>query len=167
MAAADLFARRSPANSALVLLLALAGATPGAAADGFAIVGATVFDGSRSPALLDGVIVVEGSKVRSVGPRSLVALPKGIPYLDGRGFFVVPGGIREPKVEAALREKVRGGLTFGRALADVLHAEARPAPTLEPGQPADLVLLEKDPSVSLDNLSSAKRVFVAGREVPP
>jgi imidazolonepropionase-like amidohydrolase len=132
-------------------------------------VGATVFDGTGSPALVDAVIVVEGPKLRSVGPRSHVPLPKGIPYVDGRDRFVVPGRLREPWVAAALREKVRAGTAFERALADVLRArpDALPQATIEPGRPADLLLLEKDPRSSLDNLGSIKRAFVNGREVAP
>jgi imidazolonepropionase-like amidohydrolase len=39
--------------------------------------------------------------------------------------------------------------------------------TLEPGRPADLVVLDKDPRKSLDHLAAVKRAFVAGREIVP
>jgi len=136
-------------------------------ADDLAIVGATVFFGTVATPLTDAVIVVEDGKVRSVGPRAMVALPKGVPYIDGRRLFVVPGQVQEPKVADAVRKKVAGGAPFARALEEALRVEgSRPAEaTIEPGQPADLVLLERDPRTLVDNLGSVKRVFVAGREV--
>jgi cytosine/adenosine deaminase-related metal-dependent hydrolase len=169
MAAAEGAPGRSLATLSLLAGVWLVAVGPATAAEGLAIVGATVFDGTGAPAIAEAVIVVEGSKIRSVGPRSLVALPKGIPYVDGRGLFVVPGRLREPDKAAALREKVGGGTAFERALTDVLRATAAGPSnaTIEPGHPADLVVLEKDPRVSLDNLGSVKRVFVAGRETAP
>jgi imidazolonepropionase-like amidohydrolase len=167
MAAAEAVGRRAAATLSLLGLLTLFAAVRLAAAQGLAIVGATVFDGTGNAALSDAVIVVEKDKIRSVGPRSLVALPKGVPYIDGRGRFVVPGRVREPRVAAALRERVRNGATFERALADALRASDPPSAngTTEPGQPADLLLLEKDPRTSLDNLGTVQRAFVAGLEV--
>jgi imidazolonepropionase-like amidohydrolase len=164
---AELARPRSTATLGFLGWLTLAAVAPTAGADGLAIIGATVFDGSGAPALADAVVVVEKANIRSVGPRSLVSLPKGVPYLDGRGLFVVPGRVREPGVAEALREKVRGGTAFERALADVLHegARATPAATLAPGRAADLLLLDKDPRANVDNLGSVKRAFVAGREV--
>ena len=168
MAAPRAAPTRSPATLGLLVLLSLALVRAATGAEGLAIVGATVFDGTGAPALVDGVIVVEKEKIRSVGPRARVPLPKGIPYLDGRGLFVVPGRIREPQVAAALREKLHGGTSFEPALALVLRPEAgAPAPTLEPGRPADMVMLAKDPRVGIDNLDSVARAFVDGREVRP
>jgi hypothetical protein len=157
------------AAACLLVFLSLGAALPAVAAEGLAIVGATVIDGTGAPALTDAVVVVEGRKIRSVGPRSLVALPKGVPYVDGRGLFVLPGRLREPAVGAALREKVRAGTSFERALADVLPVSPSvPSDaTIEAGHSADLALFEKDPRLNLDNLGAPKRAFVAGREVTP
>jgi imidazolonepropionase-like amidohydrolase len=168
MAAAEAALRRSIATLGFLVPTLLAVA-PTTGADGLAIVGATLFDGTGAPALADAVIVVEKDKIRSVGPRSQVALPKGVPYVDGRHLFVVPGRLRQSTVAAALGERVRDGAPFERALADVLRAGASTpsSATIEAGHSADLALLEKDPRVSLDNLSSVKRAFVAGREVAP
>jgi predicted amidohydrolase YtcJ len=168
MAAADSAFRRSSGMLGVVVCLSLAAPPPTTAAEGLAIVGATVFDGTGSPARVDAVVVVEREKIRSVGPRSHTALPKGVPYVDGRGLFVVPGCLRDPKIAADLRHPIQGGKAFERALADVLRAET-PAPcaTIEPGRPADLALLDKDPRLNLDHLGSVKRAFVAGREVAP
>jgi imidazolonepropionase-like amidohydrolase len=167
----DVAEPRRPRIAALVLGagFALTAASPTTAADGLAIVGATVIDGTGAKALLDAVLVIENGKVRSVGPRSHALLPKGIPYLDGRGLFVVPGRLRDGKVAASLRERVRGGTAFATALAEVLRAgdTGSPSATIEPGRPADLAVLGQDPQVNLDHLSSVKRAYVAGREVAP
>lgn len=139
------------------------------AAEGLAIVGATVFDGTGSPAQEDAVLVVQGEKVRSVGPRSHAVLPKGVPYVDGRGLFVVPGRLREAMVAAAVREKMKGGMAFAPALALVLRdgTVAPSAATIEPGHTADFALLDQDPRVSANHLRPIKRAFEAGREVEP
>lgn len=167
MAAADSALKRPTLG--FCVLLTLAAASPVRAAEGLAIVGATVFDGTGAEALADAVIVVEKEIIRSVGPRSRVALPKGIPYVDGRGLFVVPGRVRQPGVATALRERVRGGAAFEKALADVLGTSATTPSdgTIRPGTPADLVLLDKDPRSNVDPLGSVKRTYVKGREIAP
>ena len=128
-----------------------------------------MIDGTGAAALADAVVVVEKGRIRSIGPRSHALLPKGIPYVDGRGLFVVPGRVRDAKAAAALRERVARGMAFDRALADALRAGhlGSPPPTLEPGRPADLAVLDKDPRTSLDHLAAVKRAFVAGREIAP
>jgi len=77
----------------LLVLAALAGvlgAPRGALAEGLAIVGATVVDGAAAP-IPDAVVLIEGDRIRAVGPRAQVALPKGITIVDGRGKWVAPG----------------------------------------------------------------------------
>lgn len=74
-----------------VLLAAAAPAPPVAPASGFAIVGATLFDGTGAPPRPDSVIVVQGDRIKAVGSRAEVALPKGLPLADGRGRWVMPG----------------------------------------------------------------------------
>jgi imidazolonepropionase-like amidohydrolase len=78
----------------LLTLAALAGglgAVPrGARAEGLAIVGATVVDGAAAP-IRDAVVLIDGDRIRAVGSRAQVALPKGITIVDGRGKWVVPG----------------------------------------------------------------------------
>lgn len=167
MAAAE--AVLKPPTLGLLLLVTMATSSTTHGAEGLAIVGATVFDGTGAPALADAVIVVEKESVRSVGPRSRVSLPKGIPYVDGRGLFVVPGRVHQPSVATALRERVRSGASFEKALADVLGTAATTPSdgTIRPGGPADLVVLDKDPRTNMDPLGSVKRTYVKGREVVP
>lgn len=150
------------------LLFAFAAAASAFAGHGLAIVGATVFDGTGRPALADGVVVIDGETIGAVGPRAHVALPKGIPYVDGRRLFVVPGRLSEARLRAALRRRIGQGARFEQALADVLRAEASRegiAATIERGRPADLLVLDKDPGLSPENLTSVMHVYVHGREV--
>src|SRR5256885_12862873 len=78
---------------ALSLSAALLGAAapPPPAATGFAIVGATVIDGTGAPPRPDAVLVVEGERITALGSRAEVPLPKGLRIVDGRGRWVMPG----------------------------------------------------------------------------
>jgi imidazolonepropionase-like amidohydrolase len=53
--------------------------------------GATVIDGNGGPPIADGVILVDGERIRAVGPRSRVTIPAGAERIDVRGGFIVPG----------------------------------------------------------------------------
>ncbi len=80
----------------VVALLAAGGALHGlsghaAAASGLAVVGATIFDGTGAAPVADGIVLVEGGRIRAAGPRAQVPLPKGIQIVDGRGKWVLPG----------------------------------------------------------------------------
>jgi imidazolonepropionase-like amidohydrolase len=86
--------RLAAALAAAALAAGAPRATPAAAAEpggGFAIVGATVFDGTGAPARPDSVIVVQGERIKAVGSRAEVAIPKGVRIVDGRGRWVMPG----------------------------------------------------------------------------
>jgi imidazolonepropionase-like amidohydrolase len=78
----------------LLILGALTGGLgavpPGARAEGLAIVGATVVDGTAAP-IPDAVVLINGDRIQAVGSRAQVALPKGITIVDGRGKWVAPG----------------------------------------------------------------------------
>src|SRR5437870_13563416 len=76
---------------ALGTLVAAAVAPPARVPNGFAIVGATVLDGTGRPARPDAVVVVEGERVKTVGSRAEVPLAKGLRIVDGRGRWVMPG----------------------------------------------------------------------------
>ncbi len=88
--------RRAALAAAVAALAALAAwgaaAPPAAVApSGFAIVGATVFDGTGAPPRRDAVLVVEGERVKALGSRAEVPLAKGLRIVDGRGRWVTPG----------------------------------------------------------------------------
>ena len=57
------------------------------------IAGATLIDGNGGRPVPDAVIVVEGGRIVSVGPRSSIQIPAGAKTIDASGAFVVPGFI--------------------------------------------------------------------------
>ena len=57
----------------------------------FAISGATLIDGTGATPVADSVVVVRDGRIAAAGPRSQVALPKGIAVVDGRGATLLPG----------------------------------------------------------------------------
>lgn len=56
-----------------------------------AITGGTIIDGNGGAPIGDGLIVVSGNRITSVGPRSSAAVPAGATMIDARGKFIVPG----------------------------------------------------------------------------
>ena len=56
-----------------------------------AIVGATVVDVNGKANIQDAVILIEGNKIKSVGPRKRVRLPRSAQVIDARGKYVIPG----------------------------------------------------------------------------
>ena len=55
------------------------------------IEGATVIDGVASEPIRDAVIVVEGTMIRSVGPREEVSIPGGAQRINAAGKTIIPG----------------------------------------------------------------------------
>lgn len=55
------------------------------------ITNANVIDGTGRALLNDAVIVVENGRIKSVGPRASVRIPKGARLFDARGGYVLPG----------------------------------------------------------------------------
>jgi imidazolonepropionase-like amidohydrolase len=75
-------------GSALSLLLA----APATAADDLrAIVGVTVWDGTGAEPIPDAVVLIKGERIKAVGPRDDVRIPKSATIEDHSGRFVVPG----------------------------------------------------------------------------
>lgn len=56
----------------------------------FALVGATIIDGSGDEPVVDGVIIIDGRRIVSVG-RLQKSLPRSIPIVDLGGAVVMPG----------------------------------------------------------------------------
>jgi imidazolonepropionase-like amidohydrolase len=56
-----------------------------------ALVGATLIDGTGSPALNDSSVLIQGGKIVSAGPRDKVKLPKDAQIVDLTGKTIVPG----------------------------------------------------------------------------
>jgi imidazolonepropionase-like amidohydrolase len=58
-----------------------------------ALVGGTLIDGTGAPPVADGVLLVEGDRIRAAGARSGIALPAEARLVDVAGAFVLPGFI--------------------------------------------------------------------------
>ena len=58
-------------------------------ADGLAVVGATWIRASDPP-LEDSVLVVEHDRIKALGTRAEVPIPKGVVIVDGRGRYLAP-----------------------------------------------------------------------------
>ena len=77
---------------ALIGLTAMAGA--GAAkpyqAD-LAITGARIYPAPDAAPIDDGVVIVRGGRIAALGPRSKIAVPKGLRQIDGHGAVLTAG----------------------------------------------------------------------------
>jgi imidazolonepropionase-like amidohydrolase len=138
----------------------LAAASPAFADQGFAVVGATVVDGTS--VLADGIVVVARGRIQAVGPRSHVRLPKGVALQDGRGLFVVAGPPWSAAAVARVRSRVQAGAAPREGVLEALRGRAEP---LAPGDPAEFVVLDKDPLRDPEHLRAVVRAVRDGREL--
>ena len=60
-------------------------------AGAYAIVGATLIDGTDKPPLPNAVIIVRDGRISAVGAAGAVPVPAGLPVVDAKGQFVMPG----------------------------------------------------------------------------
>lgn len=56
-----------------------------------AFVGATVIDGSGAAPVQDAIVIVDGDRVRAVGPRASTPVPAGAQVIDAAGRTILPG----------------------------------------------------------------------------
>jgi imidazolonepropionase-like amidohydrolase len=75
----------------LALMLAALVVAPAAVAQVTALTHATVIDGRGGAPQKDVTIVMEGGRIRDMGPSSRVAAPAGATVVDVAGKYVVPG----------------------------------------------------------------------------
>ena len=78
------------ARDARTDLARLARASVPVAAGRFALVGATLVNGTGAP-IQDAVVLVAEGRIAAVGPRADVAIPRGTRTIDVRGKTIVPG----------------------------------------------------------------------------
>ncbi|HKQ79581.1 MAG TPA: hypothetical protein VJ810_38165 [Blastocatellia bacterium] len=55
------------------------------------ITGATLIDGVGRAPVKDSVIVIEGSRIKQVGAKEKIEIPKNAVVIDARDTFVIPG----------------------------------------------------------------------------
>ncbi len=58
-----------------------------------ALVGATVIDGNGGPALASATVLIEGTRIKAIGPRDKIEVPKCAKVIDATGKFITPGFI--------------------------------------------------------------------------
>jgi imidazolonepropionase-like amidohydrolase len=73
-----------------VTMLSMICALP-AAAQMRAFTGATIIDGNGGKPIANGVVLIEGRKIKAVGPASRVAIPADAERVDVSGKYIVPG----------------------------------------------------------------------------
>ncbi len=56
-----------------------------------ALLGADLIDGTGGPVLKDSAILIDGERIKEVGPRAAVTLPPGTEETDLRGLTLLPG----------------------------------------------------------------------------
>src|SRR5437762_9907924 len=74
-----------------------------AASQSLVIAGGTLIDGTGNPPLENAVIVVEGERLKSVGKRGEVAIPKGSRVINVKGKTILPGLIRSEEHTSELQ----------------------------------------------------------------
>jgi hypothetical protein len=81
--------------AALLLIAGSLQPTPSAAQKIVPLViqGGTLIDATGRPPVEDAVIVVEGERIKSVGKRGEVAIPRGARVIDAKGKTILPGFI--------------------------------------------------------------------------
>ena len=84
-------------HARLLLFVAALGATDPSAAQRadsvIAIVGATLIDGNGGAPVPDATVVVRGTRIAAVGPRTTVPVPRGARLIQAAGRWLTPGFI--------------------------------------------------------------------------
>ena len=75
----------------MVGLAELSKGIPGSHNPNLAIVGATLIDGTGAAPLTDSAVLIQNGRIKAVGPRSKVRIPKGANVVDAKGKFLLPG----------------------------------------------------------------------------
>ncbi len=96
-----------------------------------AIRGATLIDGTGSPARPNSLVVISGERIVSAGqatPEAVKALPAGTRVEDASGRWIVPGFVDahvHAESDADLKQMLRWGVTSARLMAEDVEESAR------------------------------------------
>ncbi len=111
----------------------MSGATVLAAS--LALRGATLIDGTGSPARPNSLVLISGERIVSVGPATpevVKALPAGTRVEDASGKWIVPGFVDahiHAESDEDLKQMLRWGVTSARLMAEDVEAAVRLAAT--------------------------------------
>jgi imidazolonepropionase-like amidohydrolase len=78
-------------TAALTMLVAMTAPAAGAQQKAIAIAGARLIDGTGAPPIDDAIVIVEGDRIRSAGPRARVRVPADATVVEASGRVVLPG----------------------------------------------------------------------------
>ncbi len=89
--ALPMFVSRAADDQARALAEAVADSASAGQTGTFALEGATLIDGTGGKPVHDAVVLVRNGRIVAAGPRSAVAIPKGVERVDAAGRTVLPG----------------------------------------------------------------------------
>jgi predicted amidohydrolase YtcJ len=97
--------------------------------------GGSVFDGTGGPPIPDGVVVIRGSRIATVGSSDDVAVPKGAEIIDASGKTVIPGLIdcHTHFILMGVRTFTTLDLSKTKSLAEVMEQVKGRAPSIPEG----------------------------------
>ena len=81
----------SAGKDGMAALAALGHGLPGTRAPKLALVGGTLVDGTGAAPMPDTTILLEGDRIRAVGPAARIAIPVDAKQIDVRGKTILPG----------------------------------------------------------------------------
>ena len=81
----------SAGKDGMAALAALGHGLPGIRAPKLALVGATLIDGTGAASMPDTTILLEGDRIRAVGPAAQISIPADARQIDLHGKTVLPG----------------------------------------------------------------------------
>jgi imidazolonepropionase-like amidohydrolase len=79
------------ARDAVMSLQQTARSMPGRLSGTFAVVGATLIDGTDRPPVANAAVLVRDGRIAAAGPSDSVRIPAGVPRVDGSGKYIIPG----------------------------------------------------------------------------
>ncbi len=95
----EMLRKKGPALLAIILALALpslaapAGDQVRTSEPVIALVGATLIDGTGGAPVAGVTVLIEGAKIKAVGPAASIKVPAGARTIDVKGKFILPGFI--------------------------------------------------------------------------
>jgi len=81
----------SAARDSVASLAETAQSMPGRLSGTFAVVGATLIDGTNRPPIGNATVLVRDGLIAAAGPASAVRLPANVRKIDAAGKFIIPG----------------------------------------------------------------------------
>ncbi|CAN5895793.1 amidohydrolase family protein [soil metagenome] len=137
---------------------------PAPVAPSTAIVGATLWDGTGAPAVVNAVTVVRSDRILCAGAAGECIIPPGARVIDAKGQFLIPGLI-DSHVHLLFLTRGSAGVELGRDLRDLLAqgiTTVRDMGTDPAGLLSRVRALQAAPRVHAMQLVAGRRFFFNG-----